>query len=132
MDGVVSNTGSLSERCDIPDGWQGLVTKQHDARVGGKICQSQLPQVPTPCPPRQAVLDCPGHFSPSERVFSVASRCCSKVRSQIDPIVVEELEFLHDNWKDWENNVRSEGRVFAVTRENPILVLRVNQFSRTC
>lgn len=44
--------------------------------------------------------------APSERVFSVASRCCSKVRSSMDPTMVGELEFLHDNWEDWENNVQ--------------------------
>lgn len=43
--------------------------------------------------------------APSERVFSVASRVVSKLRANLDPRVAGQLQFLHSNWEDWEDDL---------------------------
>ena len=40
--------------------------------------------------------------APSERVFSIASRVISKLRTQMNPKVAEQLLFLNENWGSWE------------------------------
>ena len=57
--------------------------------------------------------------APSERVFSVASRCISKVRTNMDPTRAGQLEFLHDNWKDWENDLKVLRMVATTKFGNP-------------
>ena len=57
--------------------------------------------------------------APSERVFSVASRCISKVRTNMDPTRAGQLEFLHDNWKDWENDLKVLRMVATTKLGNP-------------
>ena len=57
--------------------------------------------------------------APSERVFSVASRCISKVRTNMDPTMAGQLEFLHDNWKDWENDLKVLRMVATTKFGNP-------------
>ena len=43
--------------------------------------------------------------APSERVFSIASRCISKHRASLDPKVAALLLYLYDNWDKWEEEL---------------------------
>ena len=55
--------------------------------------------------PKMLYLAVQAYSVPSERVFSVASRVISKYRGNMDPNVAGQLDFLYDNWEDWEDNV---------------------------
>ena len=42
--------------------------------------------------------------APSERIFSVASRVLSKLRAAMGSDTASTLEYLHQNWIDWEQD----------------------------
>ena len=57
--------------------------------------------------------------APSERIFSIANRVISKARAALDPKVAGRLEFLHENWEDWEDNAMVLQKVAALRSGGP-------------
>ena len=49
----------------------------------------------------------------------MASRVVSKLRTKLDPKVAGQLEFLHDNWEDWEDNKEVLEKVAALKLGEP-------------
>lgn len=79
---------TISRKDDPLQWWKG---KKHQFPLLSQLARQYLAVQATSAPP--------------ERIFSVASRIITNMRTQMKPEVASQLEFLFDHWENWEDDL---------------------------